>query len=460
MKFVSLNKLTRAMVAIYTKIEKVFATKKELENGLDTKADAGHVHADATTITNGFMSKDDKSKLDGISTGAQKNSDITKAEIENKLTGTIGSHNHNNIVTRGQVTAEKGTNRPSVNGLSMSEVYNNGYPTTYGNVINLKGQGDGQILVGWSANSGNHAPVYIRSKRDVPDANWSNWAELYTTANKPELSELTQSSNYRFVTDTEKANWNAKASTAVVTTTSNGLMSKDDKSKLDGISSGAQKNSDITKAEIENKLTGTITSHNHNYLPLNGGTINGNLTLNQGFKVHNAEGTYGTNGLVKVAEIKITSNYQNQPIYFLISQRGKQMSTLEIQFINTNNNDPSLQRFYRTGEIEAYMHKTGTGIWDLYISKSESYDCIDILDFRKGSYMNGLTVTWTNIQASSVPSGAIATTIRPDENIGSLSSLNTSNKTNVVNAINEVNNKLGNGLSQLSDLYNDTINYL
>ena len=32
----------------------------------------------------------------------------------------------------------------------MSQAYNNGYPTPYGNIINLRGQGDGQILVGWS----------------------------------------------------------------------------------------------------------------------------------------------------------------------------------------------------------------------------------------------------------------------------------------------------------------------
>ena len=44
--------------------------------------------------------------------------------------------------------------------------------------------------------------------------------------------------------------------------------------------------------------------------------------------------------------------------------------------------------------------------------------------------------------------------------IGSLNSLNTNDKSSVINAVNEVNNKLGNGLSQLSDLYNDTIKYL
>ena len=41
------------------------------------------------------------------------------------------------------------------------------------------------------------------------------------------------------ITAAERAAWNAKASTAVATATADGLMSKDDKSKLDGIAAGA-----------------------------------------------------------------------------------------------------------------------------------------------------------------------------------------------------------------------------
>lgn len=52
-------------------------------------------------------------------------------------------------------------------------------------------------------------------------------------------SIIIQDTNNRFVSDTEKANWNAKASTAVATTTANGLMSSTDKSKLDGIANNA-----------------------------------------------------------------------------------------------------------------------------------------------------------------------------------------------------------------------------
>lgn len=103
-----------------------------------------------------------------------------------------GNHTHNQINSRGTVTCESGVaGRPAVSGLSMSEVYSNGYPTPYGNVISLRGMGDGQILVGWSGTDGAHAPVYVRSKRDNTNtANWSGWAQVYTTANKPSPADI------------------------------------------------------------------------------------------------------------------------------------------------------------------------------------------------------------------------------------------------------------------------------
>ncbi|EDJ7030147.1 phage tail protein, partial [Salmonella enterica] len=70
-------------------------------------------------------------------------------------------------------------------GLIMGEVYNNGYPTQYGNILRLTGTGDGEILIGWSGVNGAPAPAYIRSHRDTPDAEWSEWAMLYTSLNPP-----------------------------------------------------------------------------------------------------------------------------------------------------------------------------------------------------------------------------------------------------------------------------------
>ncbi|EFO4006342.1 s domain protein [Escherichia coli] len=75
----------------------------------------------------------------------------------------------------------------------MYEAYNNNYPIQYGNVLHLKGAsapGEGELLIGWSGTDGAHAPAYIRSKRDNAAANWSPWAQIYTTAHKPTASEV------------------------------------------------------------------------------------------------------------------------------------------------------------------------------------------------------------------------------------------------------------------------------
>ena len=122
----------------------------------------------------------------------------TKSQVDTAIAGvTVNSlqaapknHTHNQINSRGNVAPETANNRPAVSGLSMSQAYNNGYPTAYGNVMTMKGTGDGQLLIGWSGTSGAHAPAYIRSRRDQTDANWSEWAQIYTTANKPSCNDI------------------------------------------------------------------------------------------------------------------------------------------------------------------------------------------------------------------------------------------------------------------------------
>lgn len=90
--------------------------------------------------------------------------------------------NINTLVGRGPVTALTGSNKGTP-GIQMYEVYNNGYPTTYGNLLHLGGAsavGEGELLIGWSGTSGAHAPVFIRSRRDTAGAPWSDWAQVYT----------------------------------------------------------------------------------------------------------------------------------------------------------------------------------------------------------------------------------------------------------------------------------------
>ncbi|EFH3754805.1 hypothetical protein F9332_11010 [Escherichia coli] len=88
------------------------------------------------------------------------------------------------ITSRGRVTALTGATQGDAAGLQMYEAYNNGYPTAYGNILHLKGatsRGEGELLIGWSATSGAHAPILIRSRRDNTDAAWSEWAQVYTS---------------------------------------------------------------------------------------------------------------------------------------------------------------------------------------------------------------------------------------------------------------------------------------
>ncbi len=114
-------------------------------------------------------------------------STATKLQTARNINGVkfdgSGDININTLVSRGRVTALSGSTQGTA-GIQMYEVYNNSYPTTYGNVLHMKGAsaaGEGELLIGWSGTSGAHAPVFIRSRRDYTVAAWSAWAQVYTS---------------------------------------------------------------------------------------------------------------------------------------------------------------------------------------------------------------------------------------------------------------------------------------
>ncbi|EFO0754584.1 phage tail protein [Escherichia coli] len=113
-------------------------------------------------------------------------STATKLQTARNINGVkfdgSGDININTLVSRGRVTALSGSAQGTA-GIQMYEAYSNSYPTTYGNVLHMKGAsaaGEGELLIGWSGTSGAHAPVFIRSRRDATDAAWSAWAQVYT----------------------------------------------------------------------------------------------------------------------------------------------------------------------------------------------------------------------------------------------------------------------------------------
>lgn len=102
-------------------------------------------------------------------------------------------------------------------------------------------------------------------------------------ANHP-ATMITQDATHRFVTDTEKNTWNAKASTAVVSTTANGLMPK-----RNGNASYIFTGDGVWKSLAWDLITGkpstfAPSAHNHDgsYLKLSGGSLTGALNLANG----------------------------------------------------------------------------------------------------------------------------------------------------------------------------------
>lgn len=94
-----------------------------------------------------------------------------------------------------------------------------------------------------------------KSKLDGIAENANNYVHPSTHA----ASMITQDSTHRFVTDVEKSTWNGKASTAVVTTEANGLMSSDMLTKLNSLNNYTLPTASSTLGGV--KTTSTVTSN-------------------------------------------------------------------------------------------------------------------------------------------------------------------------------------------------------
>lgn len=90
------------------------------------------------------------------------------------------------LTSQGNKTAISGTTVPS-SGVRLYQVYNNGYPTTYGNLLSVKGGGAGELLLAWK----NTNRIYYRSKSDVSTEEWQSWSTVaFITDNVASASKL------------------------------------------------------------------------------------------------------------------------------------------------------------------------------------------------------------------------------------------------------------------------------
>lgn len=186
------NKIYRWSGSAYVVISETVALGTTHSSaGYGDESRAAYNHSTKTSGNPHHVTKADVG-LGSVDNTSDANKSVKYAASAGYATSANSATSATSVASRGNVTAETGVSgRPAVAGLSMSQVYNNGYPTPYGNVISLRGTGDGQVLVGWSGTDGGYAPVYVRSKRDnTSTAVWADWQQFYTTGYKPTKADV------------------------------------------------------------------------------------------------------------------------------------------------------------------------------------------------------------------------------------------------------------------------------
>lgn len=128
------------------------------------------------------------------------------------------AHTHSYITNGGNATAITGA--IGTPGLSLQQAYNNGYPTTYGNVLSIGGTGDGQILAGWSNSNNGIERLYYRNRRDMCGT-WSAWKAIAFTDDSNALSAYPVGAIYISTSSTSPASlfggtWESIASERVL----------------------------------------------------------------------------------------------------------------------------------------------------------------------------------------------------------------------------------------------------
>ena len=90
------------------------------------------------------------------------------------------------LTSQGNKTAISGTTMPAA-GVRLYQVYNNGYPVSFGNLLSIKGGGCGELLLAWK----NTNRIYYRSRSDVHTETWQSWSTVaFLTDNVASATKL------------------------------------------------------------------------------------------------------------------------------------------------------------------------------------------------------------------------------------------------------------------------------
>lgn len=199
-----------------------------LTAALNGKADASHTHNVATTTSNGYMSSSDKTKLDGVETGANKTvidtalSSTSVNPVQNKVINSALAGKANTSHTHTLDDVSETTNKKVMTATERTKL--SGIATGANNYTHPASH-PATMITGLAsvATSGSYD--------DLTDKPTSMSPTAHTHA-QSDITGLATALNGK--SDTTHTH-------SVATTTANGFMSSTDKSKLNGIATGANK---------------------------------------------------------------------------------------------------------------------------------------------------------------------------------------------------------------------------
>lgn len=206
---------------------------QKVASAVNVTANAGTISALQSTLTQLKANQGTVTTLNG--------NKATFSTVNGYLNGNADSATR--LKSQGKLTtALSGTMMDTQKGLWMTEAYatTNANPYTYGNVLHLSGvnaTGQNEIFFGWQSEGSVMPGVFVRSHRDMvgsADDTWSAWTKLISGADALQTSASAISSTNNYFT------------------------------------AGA------TTAYVAAKTASAVG----NYLPLSGGTLTGDLTVN------------------------------------------------------------------------------------------------------------------------------------------------------------------------------------
>ena len=180
----------------------LLATKEYIDAELVEKANSSHgTHLTLGTGSGNAFRGDygntayQHSQAAHAPSNAQKNSDITKAEIENKLTGTISSHAHNYITSMDTRNVNSAPNTYTTMGIfpefkSTSTVGLPNVGKNFAGVITYQQWSD---TTSWSGGKATQFATIDDGRmyfRKGDGSGWGAWNRFYTNLHKPDLEEL------------------------------------------------------------------------------------------------------------------------------------------------------------------------------------------------------------------------------------------------------------------------------